>query len=198
MLTASTIGSARENPGGPQNGQCRASQHGCGEGDGWPGRLADLDQTGLGLHNGKSGSRESLQQRLGGRAPDVVQHLKSSVLSVTRKGRSQLRGRLSEPDGRIRPQLAQPARHLRVASGSSTTGRAPNSFAICTASWPATPVAPRIRTVSPGKSRAARCVSESQADMPGLGRAAATKVSRPSGNVMHRAWSTTVRSAIAP
>lgn len=80
---------------------------------------------------------------------------------------------------------------------AATTRAAPNRFAICTASCPATPVAPRIRTVSPGTSRA-RCVSESQADMPGLGRAAATKVSRPSGNGMHRAWSTTVRSAIAP
>lgn len=65
------------------------------------------------------------------------------------------------------------------------------------ASLPVTPVAPRIRTVSPGAS-CARQTSAPQADRPGFTTAAAMSSLTLSGIGKQRARDTTVRSAILP
>ena len=57
---------------------------------------------------------------------------------------------------------------------------APSRLAICTASWPAAPVAPLISTVSPVLSLA-RSISAAHDDMAGLAIAAAVMSSSPSG-----------------
>jgi hypothetical protein len=64
---------------------------------------------------------------------------------------------------------------------AATTRPAPSSFAIFTASFPVIPVAPKMRTFSPGAS-SARNASESQAETPGLGRAASAFVIDTIGN----------------
>src|SRR6202040_3476261 len=80
---------------------------------------------------------------------------------------------------------------------AATTRPAPRCLAIWMASLPATPVAPRTRTVSPRLS-CARQTSESQADKAGFGRAAAVASLTPSGIGKHQDRNTTVRSAIIP
>ncbi len=63
---------------------------------------------------------------------------------------------------------------------AAMTRFAPRWRATWMASWPATPVAPMMRTVSPA-ARPARSFSVIQADMPGLAMAAAVASSRDSG-----------------
>ncbi|AJX18939.1 hypothetical protein DO71_5666 [Burkholderia pseudomallei] len=66
-----------------------------------------------------------------------------------------------------------------------------------TASRPDAPVAPFTSTVSPAASRA-RSVNAAHDDMPGIAMAAAVASSIESGNGMHCAAGTRVRSASAP
>ncbi|SHZ79307.1 Uncharacterised protein [Mycobacteroides abscessus subsp. abscessus] len=81
---------------------------------------------------------------------------------------------------------------------ATVTCPAPNTdFANCTASEPVTPVAPSTSTCWPGCT-AAPWARASQADIPGLGIAAAVTESTCSGTSTAPAGYTTVRSAIIP
>src|ERR1700747_685745 len=86
---------------------------------------------------------------------------------------------------------------MRSFRPTPTTRAAPSSFATCTASCPVTPVAPRTNTVSP-RASFARCVSDTQAETPGFGNAAAVSSSIPAGKGKQYAFGATVSSAIAP
>ena len=77
-----------------------------------------------------------------------------------------------------------------------TTRPAPYGFANLTASLPVTPVAPKIRTLSPDINFA-RYVSDSHADMPGFGRAAALSSLRAAGTGKTNALGTIRRTASA-
>src|SRR6266702_1042905 len=93
----------------------------------------------------------------------------------------------------------------RSASDASTRGLrpaatirpAPKCLASWTAIWPATPVAPRISTRSPGRSLA-RHSNTFHADTPGFWIAAASASSTPSGMSEHHSRIVTARSAMAP
>ena len=74
---------------------------------------------------------------------------------------------------------------------------APRRFAICTAIWPAFPVAPRTSTFCPAWN-GTRWRSATQEDMAGFMAAATAIGSASPGRTMLRRVSMTVCSAIAP
>ncbi len=80
---------------------------------------------------------------------------------------------------------------------AATTRPAPRCFAIWIASCPATPVAPRINTLSPAAKRA-EVINGSHEERPGFGRAAATALSTPSGTGQQNDRGTAVRWHIEP
>src|SRR5271166_1803176 len=94
------------------------------------------------------------------------------------------------------PSLGNP---LRISSfrPAAITLPAPRCFAIWIASWPATPVAPRTSTLSPGDSRAV-VTNGSREDRPGFGNAAATTSSTSSGTGQQNTRGATVRWHIEP
>ena len=86
---------------------------------------------------------------------------------------------------------------LPASRPAAMTCPAPKNFATCTASCPALPVAPRMRTSWAG-SKATRWRRPTQEDMAGFIAAATATGSLSSGSTTLRRVSMTVCSAIAP
>ena len=122
--------------------------------------------------------------------------VEASLAGFAHEGLLQLFVRLIELDGRIRAERAKFFQGVRVAAPAMTRP-APSDLAICTASLPVTPVAPKMSTVS-FAATFARCCKVRRAETPGLGSAAAVASSRAFGMEKQNAAGATVSSAIAP
>jgi hypothetical protein len=139
---------------------------------------------------------EGGNQRLRRAAPEVVEDHVIAVPYLAGERLRQLGVRSVEADRGVSAEASQRRQRLRVSSGADDAS-GPRYLATWTASYPATPVAPRTSTVSPGSSLA-RHSNASHDDIAGFGRAAADSSSTASGIGRKYARGTTVCSAIVP
>jgi len=152
-----------------------AAEGGGGEGDVGAGGGADVDVANAWGGVGEAFFGDGLEEGFGGAAPEVIEDDVDAGVELVAEGGDEGIGGLVEGDDGVGAEGLE----LRPAA---TTREAPRRLAICTASWPEVPVAPRMRTLSPGvnwaRSRA------TQEDMAGLAMAAAVASSSASGRGM--------------
>ena len=173
-----------------------AAEGGGGERDVGAGHVADLH-----VADARGGVVETLlrdggEEGFGGRAPEVVEDDVDAVVAISlRRAAVRVSGDWSREMMASAPRLVSSARAWGLRPVAMMR-RAPRDLAICTASWPETPVAPRMRTLSPGWNWARmRATAE---DMAGLAMAAAVASGIASGRGMRMELEATHCSAKVP